>query len=310
MKIEFKNVIKRYGKNLAVDNLSLTINEGEIFGLLGPNGAGKSTANKLLVGLLKPNSGEILVNGLDVIKNGIEVRKLLGLVPQELAIYEDISARDNVMYFGKLHGLKGKELKKKTEEALEITGLIDNEKIKPKKFSGGMKRRLNIACALVNQPKIIIMDEPTVGIDPQSRNHILDSVKLLNEKGMTVIYTSHYMAEVESICDRIGIMDYGKLISLGTKEELKKELKEDEKIIINTTEISYAAIEEIKQIYDVSNTFYEGEDLEVYTNNTQQVLMKILSIFLKHNIKMKKIDFAKLSLEDVFLSLTGRTLRD
>lgn len=310
MSIEFKDVIKRYGKTLAVDNLNLTINEGEIFGLLGPNGAGKSTTNKMLVGLLKPDSGKISVNGLDVLKKGIQVRKLLTIVPQELAIYEDLSARENVNFFGKLHGLRGKELNKKTDAALEFTGLIDKQKIKSKKFSGGMKRRLNIACAIVNKPKIIIMDEPTVGIDPQSRNHILESVKILNEEGMTIIYTSHYMEEVESICTRIGIMDYGKLMTIGSNDELKRQLDQEEKVILKVTDIGYTIVEELKQLYDVSNAYIDGDELVIITNNTQGVLMQALAKLSKHNTQVQKIDFVKLTLEDVFLSLTGRKLRD
>lgn len=308
--IEFKNVIKRYGSTLAVDNLNLTINKGEIFGLLGPNGAGKSTTNKMLIGLLKPNSGTITVNGLDIDKYDIETRRLMAIVPQELAIYENMSAKDNVKFFGKLSGLRGQELTDKTHKALEFTGLLDCHNTKVKKFSGGMKRRLNIACAIVNEPKIIIMDEPTVGIDPQSRNHILDSIKELNKRGMTVVYTSHYMSEVEGLCERIGIIDHGKLISLGTKEEIKGQIDQQEKIVIKAFDISYGTLEEIKNLYDVTNAYYSNDNLEIQTRNNQNVVLDILSILAKHKVILQKIELESITLEDVFLSLTGRTLRD
>ncbi len=308
--IEFNNVIKRFGSTIAVDNLCLRINTGEIFGLLGPNGAGKSTANKMLIGLLKPTSGSITVNSLDIAQHGLKTRKHLALVPQELAVYESMSAQENIVFFAKLAGLKGKELQNKTDNALDFCGLLDYRYKKVKTFSWGMKRRLNIACAIVNEPQIIIMDEPTVGIDPQSRSHILDSIQTLNERGMTVIYTSHYMSEVERICDRVGIIDQGKLIAVGTTAEIKSRLNNQEKIIVQTLDINYAALDEIKKLYGVENAVYNGYQLEIQTAAVKNNVLDALTVLAKHNVQLLKIELEKPTLEDVYLSLTGRSLRD
>lgn len=310
MSIELRNLVKRYGSSLAVDNISLKIEKGEIFGLLGPNGAGKSTTIKMIMGLLKPNRGEIYVKGMDVRKDSLDVKRFLGLVPQDIAIYDGITARENVEFFGKLYGLRGKNLKNGVDEALEFTGLKDKEKKKPKKFSGGMKRRLNIACAIVHQPEIIIMDEPTVGIDAQSRNHILDSVKELNKRGTTIIYTSHYMEEVETIAQRVGIIDYGKLIAVGTKDELKKQLSTDEKILIEASNIRFNPVDEIKKLNGITNVSLKENKIEILTPNAQQVLQDILFILSKENVTVRNISLQEPDLENVFLALTGRNLRD
>lgn len=310
MAIELRNLVKRYGGSLAVDNISLKIEKGEIFGLLGPNGAGKSTTIKMIIGLLKPDRGEIYVKGMDIRKDSLAVKRILGLVPQDIAIYDGITARENVEFFGKLYGLRGENLKKGADEALEFTGLKDKEKEKPKKFSGGMKRRLNIACAIVHQPEIIIMDEPTVGIDAQSRNHILASVKELNKRGATIIYTSHYMEEVETIANRVGIIDYGKLIALGTKDELKKQLSTDEKILIEAVNIRFNPVDEIKKLNGITNVSLKGNKIEILTPNAQQVLQDILFILSKENVTVRNISLQEPDLENVFLSLTGRNLRD
>ncbi|MCX8132201.1 MAG: ABC transporter ATP-binding protein [Clostridia bacterium] len=308
--IMIKDLVKRYGNYLAVDNINLTIEEGEIFGLLGPNGAGKSTTIKMMMGLLKPNSGEISINRMDIRKESLEVRRILGLVPQDIAVYEDISAKENIEYFGKLYGIRGRLLKDRVDEALEFCGLTDKRKEKPKKFSGGMKRRLNIACAIVHQPKIIIMDEPTVGIDPQSRNHILESVKELNKRGSTIIYTSHYMEEVESLCDRVGIIDHGKLIACGVKNELKKQVASDELIAIEATDIRFNPIEELKKVHGVKNVVLNENMIEISTSNTQENLQDVLYVLSKGNVRVKSISLKEPDLESVFLALTGRNLRD
>ena len=230
MLVEVKNLVKRYKDVLAVDNVSLSIEEGEILGLLGPNGAGKTTTINAMIGLTKVDSGEILIFGKNFKDCELEIKRNLGVIPQDIAIFEDLTAYENLCYFGKLYGLKGSLLKERVEEALEFTGLLDRKKQYPKKFSNGMKRRLNIACALVHHPKLIIMDEPTVGIDPQSRNHIIQSIKKLNRMGSTIIYISHYMEEIEEICTRIVIMDHGRVIAKGTKEELKALMTSDERV--------------------------------------------------------------------------------
>ena len=310
MTVELKNIVKRYNSDLAVDNISLKIRNGEIFGLLGPNGAGKSTTIKMIMGLLKQNTGEIFVEDMDIKNDPLKIKKILGLVPQDLAIYENLSARENVEFFGKLYGLRGKDLKEKVDEALEFTGLVQRQKDKPKKFSGGMKRRLNIACAIVHNPMIIIMDEPTVGIDPQSRNHILESVRKLNKRGATVLYTSHYMEEVESICDRVGIIDHGKLIALGTKEELKSQVANEEKLVIEVMDVRYNPIEEIKKLDGVINVTLKENTIEVLTKKAQEILQDVLFILSKEDVTVRNISLLEPDLESVFLSLTGRTLRD
>lgn len=308
--IQLNNVIKRYSHQLAVDQVSFTIEKGEVFGLLGPNGAGKSTTIKMLVGLLKPDSGEILVDGIDVKKRPIDVKKKLGLVPQELAIYNNLSAEENIAFFGGLHGLRGKYLQQRIEEALTFTGLEDRKKDKPVKFSGGMKRRLNIACAIVHKPDIIIMDEPTVGIDPQSRNHILDSILELNKMGATIIYTSHYMEEVEAICKRVGIMDNGKLIALGDKNHLKKEITSGEKILVETAEVNASAVDALKKLHGILGVNVKDNQIEVYSKSSQERLQDILFILANHQIMIKNIALTDVNLENVFLHLTGKSLRD
>ncbi len=308
--IELSSVIKRYGHTLAVDNISLAIEKGEIFGLLGPNGAGKSTIIKMLVGLLKQNSGDIIIDGIDIIRAPLETKRKMGFVPQDLAFYEGLSASENISYFASLYGVKGSRLKELTGEALEFTGLYDKRKEKPKKFSGGMKRRLNIACAIAHQPEIIIMDEPTVGIDPQSRNHILNSVRELNHRGSTVIYTSHYMEEVEGLCHRVGIIDYGKLIACGKKEELKRLAKTEEKIVIEINEINYGMLEALKEIEGISNIIVDDNVLEIMTLNPQGRIQEVLGVLSSKGIAVRNLSLKETDLEGIFLELTGRRLRD
>lgn len=308
--IIIENLIKRYGSKIAVDNVSFSINRGEIFGLLGPNGAGKSTTIRIIMGLLKANSGEVKINGKLISKRNLDSKRIMGFVPQELAIYENMSAKENAEFFGRLYGLRGMELKSKVKEALEFTGLSEREKEKVKKYSGGMKRRLNIACAIVHNPDIIIMDEPTVGIDSQSRNHILESVKELNRRGATIVYTSHYMEEVQALCTRVGIIDYGKLIALGTKQELKSQTNDKEKIIIDVTELKKENTDEIRKLRGVSTLDVKEHTLEILTKNAQQILQDVLFILSKEDVKVKNISIKEPDLESVFLQLTGKNLRD
>jgi ABC-2 type transport system ATP-binding protein len=308
--IEINDVIKRYDNKLTIDHLNLSIEEGEIFGLLGPNGAGKSTTIKMLSGLIKIDQGQILVDGIDVKKQPRLVKKSLGLVPQEIAIYENLTARENVTFFGKLYGLRRDLLVKHVDEALAFVGLSDRQKDRPSTFSGGMKRRLNIACAIVHQPKVLIMDEPTVGIDPQSRNHILECVKQLNKMGSTIIYTSHYMEEVAAISNRVGIIDKGRLIISGTQESLRKQVADEEKLVIQVSEIKDSAIEELKQHPSIKIVNIEDLSLEIYLQNSQIFLSDILFILSKHHLKIKSLKQVEPNLETLFLTLTGRTLRD
>lgn len=308
--IKINDLTKRYDRNIAVDNLSLEIRKGDIFGLLGPNGAGKSTTINMVCGLLKMDHGDIIIDGINVRENPLEAKKLLGLVPQEIALYDTLTARENIAFFGKLSGLKGKLLKERTDEALEFVGLTEKARSFPKKFSGGMKRRLNIACSLVHHPKIIIMDEPTVGIDPQSRHNILESIKKLNQMGSTIIYTSHYMEEVENLCNEIAIMDHGRVIACGTKEELKKIVNNDEKIIIDCIDLNYNLLEDIKKILGIKSVEANGNLLEIVAENVQTVLQDVFFILSGNDARIRELQMMAPDLETVFLSLTGRTLRN
>jgi ABC-2 type transport system ATP-binding protein len=310
MIIEIKNLVKRYKDFLAVDNLNLAIKEGEIFGLLGPNGAGKTTTINTMVGLTKIDSGEIKIFGKNLKQHEIEIKKNMGVVPQDIAIFGELTAYENVTFFGKLYGLKGEDLKNKVEQALNFTGLWERRKDFPKNYSGGMKRRLNIACAIVHQPKIIIMDEPTVGIDPQSRNHILQSVKELNRLGSTIIYTSHYMEEVEELCTNISIMDHGKVIASGSKEELKALISSQDKISIEVSHLNFTLMDNLKKLSGVRDCSNEGNIIKVISDKNSKNLSNIIDIINNNDSEILSINIEKPTLEGVFLTLTGRNLRD
>ncbi|GFZ32997.1 antibiotic ABC transporter ATP-binding protein [Clostridium zeae] len=308
--LEIKNLTKKYGDFIAVDNMSLTVEEGEIFGFLGSNGAGKSTTINMISGLLKSNEGSINILGKDIKRNSRFAKMNLGIVPQDIAIYEDLTAYENVKFFAGLYGLRGEALKKSSEEALKFVGLMDKKKDYPKNFSGGMKRRLNIACAIAHKPKLIIMDEPTVGIDPQSRNYILESVKELNRMGCTIIYTSHYMEEVEEICSRIAIIDHGKIIADGTKEELKLIVTDTSEHLIKVRSVERLDENEIKKINGVKAVKIEEDLVTINSEVTVNNLNKIIQYFINSDIEIKNIEAKTANLETVFLTLTGRTLRD
>lgn len=309
--VQMEQVTKNFGELTAVDKMSLDIEEGEIFGLLGPNGAGKSTVINMLVGLLDMDKGKISILGHDVKEESMITRLSTGVVPQDIAIYEDLTCLENVKFFASLYGLKGSSLKKAAMDALDFTGLSDNAKSYPKSFSGGMKRRLNIACAIAHKPKLIIMDEPTVGIDPQSRNHILQSVKKLNELGSTIIYTSHYMEEVEAICTRIAIMDHGKVIAMGTKDELKDLVNDKNTVWITAgNQITGIVEDELMEIPGVSSIEIDENTIKISSAREVNNLDKIISYFISSRISIKSIESKTPDLETVFLSLTGRKLRD
>ncbi|NBJ16698.1 MAG: ABC transporter ATP-binding protein [Dehalobacter sp. 4CP] len=306
-----ENVTKKFGDVIAVDNMNVSIAEGEIFGLLGPNGAGKSTAINMIIGLLSIDKGTISILNKDTKKNKTFSKKNTGIVPQDIAIYEDLTALENVKFFAGLYGLRGAEMNKAAAEALEFTGLSDKANSYPKSFSGGMKRRLNIACAIAHKPKLMIMDEPTVGIDPQSRNHILQSVKILNQMGCTMIYTSHYMEEVEEICSKIAIMDHGKVIALGSKEELKALLTDANVVWITISDaISKADENKIREIPGVLQMDIEENTIKISTAKEVDNLDKIIGYFTENKFSIKSVESRTPDLETVFLSLTGRSLRD
>lgn len=309
--LKIDGVTKKFGDVIAVDNMTLTLNQGEIFGLLGPNGAGKSTAINMVTGLLTMDKGKIFLLDMDIRKNSMAAKRNIGIVPQDIAIYEDLNSLENVKFFASLYGLRGAELTDAAEEALEFTGLSDKAKTYPQQFSGGMKRRLNIACAIAHKPKLIIMDEPTVGIDPQSRNHILQSVKKLNEMGCTIIYTSHYMEEVEEICTRIAIMDHGKVISLGTKDELKALITDKSVVWITVADlISKVREDKIKEIPGVVDIEIDEDTVKISSAMEVNNLDKVITYFTSNGISIKSVESKMPDLETVFLSLTGRRLRD
>lgn len=308
--VKIENLVKKFGNTAAVDKITLGIEEGEIYGLLGPNGAGKSTTINMICGLLSPNEGTIEILGKDIRKNKIFAKRNIGIVPQDIAIYEDLTAYENVNFFAGLYGFRGKELKARVEEALEFVGLLDKAKSLPGSFSGGMKRRLNIACAIAHRPKVIIMDEPTVGIDPQSRNHILQSVKKLNEMGSTVIYTSHYMEEIEEICTRIGIVDHGKLIAEGTKEELKNSISDTNTIWVTVQSLNDFQSDELKEINGVISVELDNDIVKISSSQDVNNLDKIILFLTEKGIHIKNVETKTPDLETVFLTLTGRKLRD
>ncbi|MBC1456764.1 ABC transporter ATP-binding protein [Listeria newyorkensis] len=309
--VEIEQLTKKFEKNIAVDNLDLTIEEGQIFGLLGPNGAGKSTTISVLCGLLKKNSGQIRLFGEEQETHSLEIKQRIGLVPQDIALYSDLSAFENVRFFAGLYGLRGKELDAAANTALEFVGLADKAKDKPGTFSGGMKRRLNIACAIAHKPELIIMDEPTVGIDPQSRNYILKSIKKLNASGCTIIYTSHYMEEVEELCDYISIIDHGKVIAEGTKEQLVSlvsDRKEMRLVVDDASKIDLEALRAIPGILAVDVT--EGNVLGITSNSEVNNLNAVLERLIGQAVEVLEMNQQTLNLETVFLNLTGRKLRD
>lgn len=310
--LELKNITKRYDDKLVVDNINFSIGKGETFGLLGPNGAGKSTIISMICGLVKPDQGDVIIDGYSIIKSPTLAKKSIGVVPQDIALYESLSAIDNLKFWGTLYGLGGSLLKSRIDEVLEITGLKDRSKDKIKNYSGGMKRRINIAAAFMHHPKLLIMDEPTVGIDPQSRNHILEFTKNLNEKyGTTVIYTSHYMEEVESLCNRLMILDEGKIIAGGTQDEIKRMISNEENIEINLTNYSNEIELKLRALKNVSGiNFKDGLLTIIISSSNKNGIQDIIDILIHNNVKIQNLNVKVPNLETVFLKLTGKNLRD
>ncbi|MCK9862297.1 ABC transporter ATP-binding protein [Paenibacillus sp. ATY16] len=308
--LEIRNLTKTFGDFIAVDNMNLSVHEGEIFGFLGANGAGKSTTINMISSLLRITKGEIKLLGRDIVKDNKFTKMNIGIVPQDLAIYEEMTAYENVSFFAGLYGLRGALLKERTEEALEFVGLGDKHKALPKSFSGGMKRRLNIACAIAHRPKLIIMDEPTVGIDPQSRNYILNSVRKLNQMGCSVIYTSHYMEEVEEICTRIAIVDHGKIIAEGTKEQLKSIITDTKETWIGVKNAERLDLDALKQISGVNSVRLEEQTVKIVSRGEINNLNWVIQLLIRDQVEISSIEEQAPNLETVFLTLTGRNLRD
>lgn len=308
--LKVENLKKYFKKVKAVDGISFEVKKGEIFGLLGPNGAGKSTTISMISTLFKPTSGDILFKGKSIFENPKEIQKNLGIVPQEIALYPTLSGYENLRFWGNVYGLRGKKLKLRIEEVAEIIGIKDRLKDKIEKYSGGMKRRINIGVALLHKPELLIMDEPTVGIDPQSRKHILDTVLSLNKEGMTIIYTSHYMEEVEYLCSRISIMDKGKIIATGTKDELIDIVKGQKVINLKFDKITEELIKKIKDIDYINQIEVLDDEIVLTTVNGNTIFKDIIDKVSETDSNILSIDVKKPNLESVFLHLTGKALRD
>ena len=310
--LEVKDLAKNYGDFQAVKGVSFEIAEGEIFSLLGPNGAGKTTTISMLSTLYAPTSGDATIGGHSISKDPMGVRNIIGVVPQDLALYEDLTAKENLIFWGQMYGLSGKPLTSRVDEVLGQIGLTDKAKDRVKTYSGGMKRRVNIGVGLLHKPRLLFMDEPTVGIDPQSRRAILDTVKDLNKQGMTVLYTTHYMEEAEELSDRVGIIDHGQLIAIGTQKELTKQVGETETLILHISENDdpEALAKAFRDIKEVLEANVVNTEISVITPSAKDVLAAVVTKANERGIKIHSIDIREPNLEAVFLHLTGRALRD
>jgi ABC-2 type transport system ATP-binding protein len=308
--IQVQDLHKDYGDVYAVQGVSFDVQSGEIFSLLGPNGAGKTTIILILSCLLEPTQGDALMMGHSITREQMEVKAAIGVVPQEIALYEDLSARENLTFWGKMYGLRGDPLRQRVGEVLEVIGLVERQKGRVSKFSGGMKRRLNIGIALLHRPQVIIMDEPTVGIDPQSRRNILDSVKEMNRRGMTVLYTTHYMEEAQEISDHIAIMDQGKIIASGTHDELVKIVGELDRIDLTINTESAQVIEQWRATEGVHEVSAEDGDLTLLVDDSNIVLPRLFEAATGAGVRITSVEIQEPNLEAVFLHLTGRALRD
>jgi ABC-2 type transport system ATP-binding protein len=310
--LEVRDLVKKYNSKIAVDRISFDIQEGEIFSLLGPNGAGKTTTISILSTLIAPTEGYAAVFGYSVTKQPMEVKRLIGVVPQEIALYDDMSALENLNFWGEMYGLTGKALKNRVSEVLEQIELTDRAKERVKTYSGGMKRRVNIGVGLLNKPRLLFMDEPTVGIDPQSRRAILDSVKELNKSDMTILYTTHYMEEAQELSDRVGVIDHGKLIALGTQSELTAQVGEMDTLILHVgeNEDPERLAQGLRTVQGVLQANPSDHEVALVTPSAEEVLAPVVSRANELGIKIHSVDIREPNLEAVFLHLTGRALRD
>jgi ABC-2 type transport system ATP-binding protein len=310
--LEVQDLVKKYDGFTAVKGISFDVKEGEIFSLLGPNGAGKTTTISMLSTLYIPTSGDATIDGHSVTKNPMRVRNAIGVVPQDLALYEDLSARENLIFWGQMYGLSGGVLKNRVEEVLGQIGLVDKAKDRVKTYSGGMKRRVNIGVGLLHKPKLLFMDEPTVGIDPQSRRAILDTVKDLNKQGMTVLYTTHYMEEAEELSNRVGIIDHGELIAIGTQKELTQQVGQTETLILHLAENEDPAplVNSLKGVEGVLEANVTDHQISIITPSSANILGPVVGKANDRGIRIHSIEIREPNLEAVFLHLTGRALRD
>ncbi len=301
--IKADNLKKRYGNIIAVDDVSFAVEKGETFGLLGPNGAGKTTTIQLLCGLLKPDGGTVSLDG-KTDPSLVEVRSSLGVVPQALAIYEELSARQNLRFFGRIYGLSGRRLKERVDDCLEIAGLKKRGNDRASKYSGGMKRRLNMVCSFLHEPPLLLLDEPTVGVDPQSRNLIFDTIETMKNQGRTIIYTTHYMEEAQRLCDRVAILDHGKILDMDSVDNLIKKHGGPSYIEVEFEKLSNP--DSIKQYIDSEKVQFEESRIRFETSQP----MESLAMLNRSGVRFNTLKVQTANLEDVFLNLTGRRLRD
>lgn len=310
MMIKIENLVKRYGNTLALDHFNLDVKEGEIFGLLGPNGSGKSTAINCMLSLLKYDRGSIRIMGEEMSPDNYRVKSQIGIVMQDVAVFEELNVYDNIDCFCSLYVRDRKKRRELVEDAIRFAGLEEYRKLYPKKLSGGLLRRLNIACGIAHRPKLIILDEPTVAVDPQSRNRILEGICELNRQGSTIVYTSHYMEEVEQICTRIAIMDHGRSIAVGTKEELKSMIKTGETVTIEAVILGADDLAEIRELPHVFDVRYEDQKLVAKCTGAKHNLIHILNYLQEKDIPFGRVFSELPTLNDVFLEITGKQLRD
>jgi len=308
--IVIRDLHKSFGDVQAVRGISLEVEQGEIFSLLGPNGAGKSTTLSMLSCLLEPTSGDALVMGHSIVREPAAVKAAIGVVPQEVALYPDLSARENLTFWGKMYGLRGAALKSRVDEVLELIGLAERQKERVNKFSGGMKRRVNIGIALLHRPQVLYMDEPTVGIDPQTRRNILDSVLELNRQGMTVLYTTHYMEEAQELSHHIAIMDQGKVIAYGTHPELVQIVGGQDRITLTINAESARVLESWRTTEGVTQLSAEDSTITLLVNDSNLVLPRLFEAAGRAGARITTVEIQEPNLEAVFLHLTGRALRD
>lgn len=304
------SLVRRFGDLVAVDDVSFRIGHGETYGLLGPNGAGKTTTISMVAGLIAADAGTVTVAGQPMSPRSTEPKRHLGLVPQELAIYPDLTARENLVLFGRLQGLHGPELRSRVEEVLDLIGLADRARDRSKTYSGGMKRRLNIGIGLLNRPTLLILDEPTVGVDPQSRNAILESVEALAGEGMAVLYTTHYMEEAERLCDRIGIIDSGRLQAEGTRDELVRLTGGVDTIRIGGSGDLARAADELRRIPGVEHVDTERRSAVLAVKDAPALVAEVVGTAASCGVALSDVEIARPDLESVFLHLTGKGLRD
>jgi len=308
--IEVLSLHKAFGENRAVQGVSFEVGQGEIFSLLGPNGAGKTTTISMLSCLLRPDDGDARIMGHSIRSDGNGVKSALGVVPQDIALYEDLTARENLSFWGKMYGLRGSALKKRVDEVLDIIGLRERANERVGKYSGGMKRRVNIGVALLHKPKVIYMDEPTVGIDPQSRRNILDSVVALKDQGMTVLYTTHYMEEAQELSNHIGIMDHGQMIASGTHDELVKLVGGQTRIDLTVNAEPQRILGAWQSVEGVEQASVEDEKISLLVADSNLVLPHLFEAATRQSVRITSVDIREPNLEAVFLHLTGRALRD